>query len=185
MKINPTEIADVLLFEPDVYKDGRGYFMELYNQSRYLDLGFQQTFVQDNYSVSSKGTLRGLHYQLNTPQGKLVQVLEGEVFDVALDIRKGSPTFGQHISRVLSESNHHQLYIPPGFAHGFCVLSDTVRFMYKCTGYYDPADQHGIYWADEALNIAWPADEPLLSDKDKVLPKLADVAPDKLDVFKN
>ncbi|MDX8380550.1 MAG: dTDP-4-dehydrorhamnose 3,5-epimerase [Ghiorsea sp.] len=176
MKVNKTNLLDVLHIEPKVFGDARGFFLETYHKERYMAAGFPDVdFIQDNHSRSSKGVLRGLHFQLNNPQGKLVQVATGSVFDVAVDIRVGSPTFGQWYGAILSEENHHQLWIPPKFAHGFCVLSETADFCYKCTDYYHPEDEGGLLWNDSELAIDWPLKEPLLSDKDKVYLKLSDI----------
>ncbi|MDQ6990705.1 MAG: dTDP-4-dehydrorhamnose 3,5-epimerase [Mariprofundaceae bacterium] len=176
MKINKTTLEGVLHIEPKVFGDARGFFLETYNKERYMAAGFPDVdFIQDNHSRSSKGVLRGLHFQLNNPQGKLVQVATGTVFDVAVDIRTGSPTFGQSYGCILSEENHHQLWIPPKFAHGFCVLSDTAYFCYKCTDYYHPDDEGGFLWRDAALGIDWPLSDPLLSEKDKAYACLADI----------
>lgn len=176
MKVNQTNLPGVLHIEPKVFGDARGFFLETYNKERYMAAGFPDVdFIQDNHSRSSKGVLRGLHFQLNNPQGKLVQVATGTVFDVAVDIRVGSPTFGQSYGCILSEENHHQLWIPPKFAHGFCVLSETADFCYKCTDYYRPDDEGGLLWSDAALGIDWPLSEPLLSDKDKANACLADI----------
>ncbi|WP_299492003.1 dTDP-4-dehydrorhamnose 3,5-epimerase [Acaryochloris sp. IP29b_bin.137] len=172
MNIRKTPLPDVLVIEPQVFSDQRGYFLETYHQQRYEALGITATFVQDNHSHSSKGTLRGLHYQLKNPQGKLVSVLSGEVFDVAVDIRQGSPYFGMWFGEYLSGENHKQMYIPPGFAHGFCVLSQTADFLYKCTNFYAPDDEYGIVWNDPKLAIEWPIKQPKLSSKDISLPKL-------------
>jgi len=166
MKITPTRIPDVLLVEPDVFGDERGFFMETYHAEKYAEQGIDAVFVQDNHSRSTRGVLRGLHYQLEKPQGKLVRVVTGTVFDVAVDIRKGSPTFGRWVGVELSDSNHRQLYIPPGFAHGFCVTSDTADFEYKCSGYYAPETEHGIQWNDPDIGIDWPAHDYLISEKD-------------------
>jgi dTDP-4-dehydrorhamnose 3,5-epimerase len=167
MNILPTKLPTLLLFEPKVFGDSRGFFTELYNQSRYETAGIDKPFIQDNLSGSSKNVIRGLHYQLKFPQGKLVSVIQGKVFDVVVDIRRGSPTFGHWESFELSDENHHQLYVPPGFAHGFCSLSEKVIFHYKCTDTYHPEDERGISWSDPDLNIAWPArDDALLSPKD-------------------
>lgn len=174
MKVTPTELPEVLLIEPDVFGDARGFFMESYHAEKYGKLGLPERFVQDNHSRSSRGVLRGLHYQLANPQGKLVRVVSGEVFDVAVDIRSGSPRFGQWTGVVLSAANQRQMYIPPGFAHGFCVLSEMSDFLYKCTDFYDSADEHGILWNDPAIGIEWPVVDYLLSDKDRNNPKLAD-----------
>jgi len=181
MKINQTNLDGVLHIEPKVFGDARGFFLETYNKARYMEAGFPDVeFVQDNHSRSSKGVLRGLHFQLNHPQGKLVQVATGSVFDVAVDIRAGSPTFGQWYGCVLSEENHHQLWIPPKFAHGFCVLSDTADFVYKCTNYYQPEDEGGLLWNDPDVGIDWPLTEPLLSEKDKAYACLKDIPRDLL-----
>jgi len=181
MKITPTRLVDVLLVEPDVYGDARGFFLESWHREKYAEQGLDVDFVQDNHSRSAKGVLRGLHYQLQQPQGKLVRVVTGTVFDVAVDIRKGSPTFGQWVGAELSEDNQHQLYVPPGFAHGFCVLSDSADFLYKCTDYYAPQDEHGISWNDPAIGIGWPGEHFVLSDKDagnRPLAEMHDVLPD-------
>jgi len=181
MKIVATAIPEVLLIEPDVFGDHRGFFLETWNRERYIAAGFPDvTFVQDIHSRSRKGVLRGLHFQLNHPQGKLVQVVTGAVFDVAVDIRVGSPSFGKWVGYELTEENHRQLWIPPGFAHGFCVLSDTVDFVYKCTDIYRPNDEGGVLWSDPALGIDWHMEGPLLSDKDKAYLPLAEIPVDLL-----
>lgn len=162
-----TTIPDVILLEPKIFGDERGFFKETYQFDRYREFGIKLPFVQDNFSRSTKGVLRGLHYQKNFPQGKLVQVVSGEVFDVAVDIRKDSATFGKWFGAVLSGENHRQMYVPPGFAHGFCVLSDSADFSYKCTEYYHPEDEHTILWNDPTLAIDWPIHEVLVSDKDR------------------
>ena len=169
MKITKTAIPDVLIFEPTVHGDSRGYFMETFRLNDFSDAGDSLNFVQDNQSKSSQGTLRGLHYQLNFPQGKLVRVLSGEVFDVAVDIRKNSPTFGQWVGELLSAENHKQLWVPPGFAHGFYVTSESAELSYKCTEYYHPEDDHSLLWNDSSIAIEWPlvSDSPLLSNKDQ------------------
>jgi dTDP-4-dehydrorhamnose 3,5-epimerase len=167
MKVTPTDINDVLLIDPDVFEDPRGFFMETYHEKRYKAFGIDAEFVQDNLSFSVKGTLRGLHYQYPNAQAKLVQVLMGEVFDVAVDIRKGSPTFGKWVGAYLSAENKRQLFIPEGFAHGYCVVSNTALFSYKCSNFYAPTDEHGILWNDKELHIDWPVKTPLISDKDK------------------
>ena len=182
MKIRSTALQGVKLIEPDVYGDPRGFFLEYFNQPRFQDEGLDLSFAQLNHSRSSLGVLRGLHYQLRQPQGKLVQVISGEVFDVAVDIRTGSPSFGQWVGEILSDSNHRQLYVPPGFAHGFCVLSDSADFLYLCTDVYRPDDEYGIAWDDPALNIAWPGEHFSLSKKDQAWPRLAD-AGDRLPRF--
>lgn len=167
MEVEPTSLPDVLLIKPRVFADERGFFLESYRRERYRELGITGDFVQDNHSRSARGTLRGMHYQLNHPQGKLVQVTRGEVFDVAVDLRKNSPTFGRWTGVILSDENHHQLYVPPGFAHGFCVLSETADFVYKCTEIYHPQDEHVLLWNDPAVGIEWPLAAPLLSAKDQ------------------
>ncbi len=169
MKVIETPIKDLLIIEPKVFGDSRGYFQETYSQFRYSELGISP-FVQDNHSFSQRGVLRGLHFQKQKPQGKLVFVTEGEVFDVAVDLRPNSETFGEWYSLVLSGENHRQIWLPPGFAHGFCVLSATAHFQYKCTQYYDVEDEGGIHWQDPDIAIDWPADiEFILSDKDQDL----------------
>jgi dTDP-4-dehydrorhamnose 3,5-epimerase len=175
MKIIPTKLDGALIIEPDVFKDNRGFFMETYRKSRYLDAGIDCDFVQDNYSFSIQRTLRGLHYQIQHPQAKLVQVFSGEVFDVAIDIRPQSPTFAQWVGIHLSEANRRQFFIPEGFAHGFCVLSDTARFSYKCSRVYMPQDEGGILWSDPQIDIDWPISDPIVSAKDAVYPHLADL----------
>ena len=168
MNIVHTEIPDVLIVEPKVYGDERGFFFESYNQRRFEELtGLSVQFVQDNHSRSARGVLRGLHYQLHQPQGKLVRVVQGTVFDVAVDLRKSSNTFGQWVGEILSAENNRQLWIPEGFAHGFVVLSDTAEFLYKTTDYYAPAHERCILWNDSSLRIKWPGGaQPILSGKD-------------------
>jgi dTDP-4-dehydrorhamnose 3,5-epimerase len=172
MNVIPTDHPEVLIIEPDVFPDARGFFMESFHAAKYHAQGLPESFVQDNHSRSSRGVLRGLHYQLEHPQGKLVRVVTGEVFDVAVDIRSGSPFFGQWVGALLSEENQRQIYIPPGFAHGFCTLSEQADFLYKCTDYYAPGDEYGIAWDDPAIGIEWPAMEYALSDKDRCNPRL-------------
>ena len=167
MKVEPTDIDGVLTIEPDVFSDPRGFFLETYNSARYAAAGLAETFVQDNLSFSTRDTLRGLHAQFLAPQGKLVRVGEGEVFDVAVDIRVGSPTFLRWVGKRLSAKNQLQLYIPPGFAHGFCVLSERAQVEYKCTELYDSEDDGTIAWDDPEIGIKWPTAEPLLSDRDR------------------
>ena len=168
MKATPLAIPDVVLIEPKVFGDERGFFFESFNQARFEEaLGKSVQFVQDNHSRSAKHVLRGLHYQIQQPQGKLVRVVQGEVFDVAVDLRKRSKTFGQWVGEILSAENNRQLFIPEGFAHGFVVLSDTAEFLYKTTDYYAPAHERCILWNDETLAIHWPAGiQPILSAKD-------------------
>ncbi|MCG8415088.1 MAG: dTDP-4-dehydrorhamnose 3,5-epimerase [Pseudomonadales bacterium] len=169
MNITETAIPDVWLLEPTVHGDDRGFFMETFRASHFADRGIDLQFVQDNQSRSVQGTLRGLHYQLQFPQGKLARVLSGEVFDVAVDIRQSSPTFGQWVGEVLSGENKKQLWIPPGFAHGFYVMSETAELSYKCTEYYHPEDDYSIAWNDPDIGIKWPlvSESPLLSAKDQ------------------
>ncbi len=176
MKVTATDHPEVLLVEPEVFHDARGLFKELYHAEKYRAEGLPGVFVQDNHSRSAKGVLRGLHYQLRQPQGKLVSVLSGTVLDVAVDIRRGSPHFGKWVGVELSGENHRQLYIPPGFAHGFCVLSAQADFFYKCTALYAPGDEYGISWDDPGIGIDWPQMEFLLSDSDRALPRLANAA---------
>lgn len=173
MKIIRTELEGVAIVEPRVFPDARGFFFESYNAQRYAEAGLTASFVQDNHSCSAPGTLRGLHYQLLQPQGKLVRVLTGSVFDVAIDIRVGSPTFGRWVGVVLSAENKRQLYIPPGFAHGFCVMEETSEVEYKCTDFYRADDQRGIRWDDPILAIKWPVSNPTLSDKDQAYAQLS------------
>lgn len=180
MNVKETKLPGVLLLEPDVFSDERGFFLETWNSARYEKAGIKGSFVQDNVSFSKKGVLRGLHFQCPQLQGKLVQVLSGEVVDVAVDIRTNSLTFGQWISEILSEANHRQMYIPPGFAHGYCVTSETAVFSYKCTEFYNPASEGGIVWNDPDINIDWQIKEPVLSVKDASLPRLKDIRPEKL-----
>lgn len=174
MNVIPTEIPDVLIIEPKVFGDARGFFLETFQAERYAAAGIKGTFVQDNLSRSVKGTLRGLHFQEPRPQGKLVSVVRGAVLDVAVDIRKGSPSFGKWVAVELSEENHRQLWVPPGFAHGFCVITDSADFHYKCTDYYQPQFDAGIAWNDPDLGIQWPVSSPIISEKDSKLPRLKD-----------
>ena len=168
MNILETGLKDCIIIEPEVHMDDRGFFLETFQKINYEKIAnINYEFVQDNHSKSEKGVLRGLHYQKNKPQGKLVRVVRGEVFDVAVDIRLDSPTFGKYASVILNDENKKQFWIPPGFAHGFLVLSDTVDFEYKCTNYYDSNDEGIILWNDEQLNIDWPINNPLLSEKDR------------------
>ncbi|GAB6095439.1 dTDP-4-dehydrorhamnose 3,5-epimerase [Desulfatiferula olefinivorans] len=183
MKIVTTDLDGVLIIEPDVFGDHRGFFMESYSRKRYSDLGISVAFVQDNVSLSRRGILRGLHYQLDHPQAKLVQVLKGEVFDVAVDIRRGSPQFGCWAGVMLSEENRRQLYIPQGFAHGFVVTSETALFHYKCSDYYAPGDEYSLLWSDPDLGIAWPEEKPILSDKDRIAPVLKAIGIESLPVY--
>lgn len=176
VNITKTSLLDCVIIEPKVFGDERGFFLEAFHASRYADIaGIKLPFVQDNHSRSSKGVLRGLHFQKTKPQGKLVRVVKGEVFDVAVDIRKESNTFGKWEGIILSESNKKQFWVPPGFAHGFVVLSDIADFEYKCTDYYDPSDEGSILWSDPDLNIHWPLTNPILSNKDANANKLTDL----------
>ncbi|MDA9027164.1 dTDP-4-dehydrorhamnose 3,5-epimerase [Gammaproteobacteria bacterium] len=176
MKVIETKLKDCVIIEPKVFGDERGFFLETFQAERYAaEAGITLPFVQDNYSRSSKGVLRGLHFQINKSQGKLVRVVKGKVYDVAVDIREGSTTFGQWEAVILSEENKIQFWVPPGFAHGFVVLSETADFEYKCTDYYDPSDEGSILWNDPDLNIPWPTDFPNLSKKDANAAKLVDL----------
>lgn len=175
MNIIETALPGVLLLEPKVFGDARGFFLESWNRETFAALGLDLDFVQDNHSRSAKGVLRGLHYQLNDPQGKLVRVVNGAVFDVAVDLRKSSPHFGQCVGYELTSDNHRMLWIPPGFAHGFLVVSDTADFLYKTTAYYSPQWDRGIRWDDPQIGVQWPLeDAPTLSAKDRVQPLLKD-----------
>ena len=175
MKVIKTRLEDCVIIEPKVFGDERGFFIETFQAQRYeVEAGITMPFLQDNHSRSSRGVLRGLHFQKNRPQGKLVRVVNGEVYDVAVDIRQGSPTFGQWEAVILSEDNKRQFWVPPGFAHGFVVLSDTADFEYKCTDYYDSSDEGSILWNDPDLEIPWPIKNPKLSGKDACAQKLVD-----------
>lgn len=169
MNVIKTKIEDLLIIEPKYFGDARGYFFESYQEQKYIEIGIPYKFVQDNRSRSIKGVLRGLHFQKTKPQGKLVSVLSGEVLDVAVDLRPDSKTFGQHEAVILSEENNRQLFVPPGFAHGFLVLSEVADFYYKCTDYYDPSDEGGLIWNDKDLAIEWGVKCPTLSEKDSIL----------------
>ncbi|WP_447736743.1 dTDP-4-dehydrorhamnose 3,5-epimerase [Rhodanobacter soli] len=183
MKVIETALPGALIVEPQVFGDARGFFYESYNKAKWIEAGIDVDFVQSNVSRSARGVLRGLHYQWPNPQGKLVSVLEGEVYDVAVDIRRGSPTFGQSVGVMLTADNHRHFWIPEGFAHGFCVLSEFATFTYQCTALYDPKADTGIRWNDAALGIDWPLSEPLLSDKDGRTPLLEDVPPERLPAY--
>jgi dTDP-4-dehydrorhamnose 3,5-epimerase len=180
MKIIETELDGVLILEPGVFGDERGYFMETYQQARYNDAGIKVSFVQDNLSFSRKNTLRGLHFQHPQGQAKLATVLSGKVYDVVLDIRRGSATFGKWVGAELSSDNKKQMFVPPGFAHGFCVLSETALFHYKCSAYYAPECEGGVAWNDPDLGIDWKVREPILSEKDAKFLRLRDIPVDKL-----
>jgi dTDP-4-dehydrorhamnose 3,5-epimerase len=170
-----TSLPDVCELRPKIISDSRGFFMETYHRAKFAELGIADVFLQDNHSSSRKGTLRGLHYQLHGPQAKLCRVTEGEAMDVALDIRVGSAYFGKWTSVLLSAKHQNQIYIPAGFAHGFLALTETVQFLYKCSDFYDPSDEHGVLWCDPDLNISWGIVDPLVSGKDAEYPKLAEI----------
>jgi dTDP-4-dehydrorhamnose 3,5-epimerase len=170
-----TSLPGVCELRPKVFRDARGFFIETYHRGRFADLGIPDEFVQDNHSRSIKGTLRGLHYQTRHSQAKLCRVVEGEALDVTVDIRVGSPHFGKWTSVQLSASDHNQIFIPAGFAHGFLALTDTVQFLYKCSDFYDPSDEHGILWNDPDINISWGVASPLVSERDAKNSKLADI----------
>ncbi len=180
MQARETNVPGVLVIEPRVVGDARGWFQETYSRERYRTLGITLDFVQDNLSYSRRGTLRGLHLQEPHEQGKLVWVPRGAVLDVAVDVRRGSPTFGRHVAQELSSDNHLQLWIPPGFAHGFCVLSDDALFSYKCSDGYHPESELGVRFDDPAIGIAWPDGERTVSEKDRGLPLLSEIDPDRL-----
>lgn len=167
LRFSPTDIAGVVLIEPQVFRDERGFFLETFRADKYGEAGIPTTFVQDNHSSSVKNTLRGLHLQWRRPQGKLVRVIRGEIWDVAVDVRRDSPTFGRWTAATLSANNFQQLYVPPGCAHGFCVLSDVADVEYKCTALYDPSGEAGVIYDDPALAIPWPVAEPILSPRDQ------------------
>jgi len=176
MKISHSKLKGCVIIEPRVFGDDRGFFLETFQAARYKqEAGIDLLFVQDNHSRSARGVLRGLHFQKTKPQGKLVRVVRGEVYDVAVDIRKGSATFGEWEGVILSEENKKQFWVPPGFAHGFVVLSDTADFEYKCTDYYDPSDEGSVLWSDPDLNIPWPIANPVLSAKDESAKRLVDL----------
>ncbi len=179
MKITNAPLDGILIIEPRLFSDERGFFYESHQQSRYAEAGIPQ-MVQDNISRSHRNTLRGLHYQLPSAQGKLVWVIRGKVWDVMVDIRRHSPTYKKWFAMTLSDDKPTQIYIPPGFAHGFCTLSDEADFCYKCTEYYTPANEHGIIWNDPEINISWPIENPVLSPKDKLYPSLNEIEHDKL-----
>lgn len=172
MKISPTRIPEVLLIEPEVYRDNRGFFLETYRREHLASRGIEVSFVQDNLSKSQEGTIRGLHYQIEQQQDKLMMVMQGKILDVAVDLRKGSPTFGKHTAMELSAENKRQLFIPKGFAHGFSVLSEEALVYYKCSNYYYPEGERGLYWNDPQLDINWKVERPVISVKDQEQPKL-------------
>ena len=175
MRFTPLEIPDVILIEPDVHRDDRGFFLEVWHEARYAEQGIDARFVQDNHSRSQRNTLRGLHAQLARPQGKLLRAASGEIWDVAVDIRIDSPYFGRWVATELSGENFHMLWIPPGFAHGFCVLSERADVEYKCTTHYDAKDEVTIRWNDPAIGVTWPCSNPILSARDRAAPTLAEV----------
>ena len=180
MNVVKCDIAGLIIIEPKIFGDARGFFVETWNRKRYQELGIDADFVQDNLSFSRRGTLRGLHFQNPAPQGKLLQVLQGEVFDVAVDIRRSSPTFGKWHGLMLTSENKRQFYIPPGFAHGFAVLSETALFQYKCTEFYSPKDELALRWDDPAIGIQWPLKDPLLSERDTRALPLSQLPADRL-----
>ena len=180
MRVEPTKLAGVVVIEPVVYGDARGFFFETWNRRRYTEAGLPMVFVQDNISQSRQGTVRGLHFQNPQPQGKLVSVLEGEIFDVAVDIQVGSPTFGEWVGVRLSSENRRQIYVPVGFAHGFCVISPTALVNYKCTDFYNGGTEGIVAWNDPEIGIEWPVREPVLSEKDLRAPRLREIAAEKL-----
>ena len=175
MKVLPTDIEGLRIIEPERFGDRRGFFLETYRQQRYAAAGISAVFIQDNLSFSVQHTLRGLHFQIRHPQAKLVQAITGEVFDVAVDLRPGSKTFGKWAGILLSGDTGRQVFIPEGFAHGFCVLSPTAHFLYKCSAPYAPADEGGILWCDPDIDIRWPVSDPIISDKDRGFPRLCDL----------
>lgn len=180
MKVTPTKLPEVLLIEPQIFQDARGAFMESWNARRYAEVGIEADFVQENISRSSRGVLRGIHLQHPKAQGKLMHVLHGEVFDVAIDLRRGSPNFGDWVGVTLSAENGHQLWVPPGFYHGFCVTSETAVFVYKCTDFYAPDAEIGLIWNDPRIAVSWPMENPILSEKDSKLPTLAELPEERL-----
>ncbi len=180
MNIIPTSLPEVLIIEPDSFEDNRGFFMETYSREKYRANGINPVFIQSNLSFSRQNVLRGLHYQIRHPQAKLIQIISGEVFDVAVDIRSGSPTFGKWTGLILSGQNKRQLYVPEGFAHGFCVLSESAYFYYKCSSLYYPNDEGGIIWNDKTIDIKWPLTHPIVSEKDRRLPFFSDLGPEQL-----
>lgn len=184
IKYTETDLPGVLLIDPRVFKDSRGFFMETFHQKKYAEAGIDHAFIQDNYSHSTRGTLRGLHYQLEHPQGKLVYVITGEIYDVAVDIRRGSPGFGKWVGQYLSDKNRRQIFVPEGFAHGFCVLSETADVIYKTTDLYNPDDEYGVLWSDPTIGIDWPVEVPVVSDKDKQFPGLKEAPEENLPIYK-
>ncbi|HKQ68578.1 MAG TPA: dTDP-4-dehydrorhamnose 3,5-epimerase [Polyangiaceae bacterium] len=183
MEVSRTQLPGVIVLTPKVFTDERGFFAEVWHQARYLDAGIRETFVQENVSRSARNVIRGLHFQNPRAQAKFVSVLEGEVYDVAVDIRVGSPTFGRATGVVLSAENHRQVYIPAGFAHGFCVTSESALFAYKCSDYYAPQSEWGIAWNDPDLEIDWPVASPVISEKDQTHPRLRQIERSKLPLY--
>lgn len=181
MRFRETEIDGVILIEPDLYEDDRGFFLETYHEGKYREGGVRASFVQDNHSRSTRGTLRGLHAQHPRAQGKLVRVIEGEIYDVAVDARRGSPSYGRHAGVVLSAENFLQLYVPPGLLHGFCVTSEIAQVEYKCSEVYYKEDELSVLWNDPEIGIEWPIRDPLLSEKDRKAPRLSEVQERLLD----
>ena len=180
MDIITTSLEGLLIVEPKIFEDRRGFFMETYNRRKYEAAGITDTFVQDNLSYSLKSTIRGLHFQIRHSQAKLVQAISGEIFDVAVDLRPGSATFGKWTGARLSDKNGRQMYIPKGFAHGFCVLSEFAMFSYKCSDFYAPDDEGGIIWSDQDIGVKWPVENPIISEKDKQYPKLTGLSTEQL-----
>ncbi|MGQ9688054.1 MAG: dTDP-4-dehydrorhamnose 3,5-epimerase [Desulfobaccales bacterium] len=183
MQVRPQDFPEVRLIEPKVFRDGRGHFLEIFQARRYPEHGMPAAFVQDNLSYSRRGVIRGLHYQLQFPQGKLIMPLIGEIWDVVVDIRRGSPTFGKWLAVPLRAADCRQLYVPPGFAHGFAVQGEEALVLYKCTDFYHPEDERGVIWDDPDLEIPWPVVAPLLSDKDRQYPRLRDLTAEQLPVY--
>ncbi len=183
MEVVDLSVPDVKLIKPRAFPDERGFFLQSYHERQYREAGIEVSFVQDNRSRSSRGVLRGLHYQLEHAQDKLVSVVRGKVFDVAVDIRHGSPTFGKWVGEILSDDNHHQMFVPKGFAHGFCILSNEADLSYKCSDFYAPGDEYGLLWSDPEIGIEWPSTEVQLSEKDQHLPLLADIHPKYLPAY--
>jgi dTDP-4-dehydrorhamnose 3,5-epimerase len=184
MRCMETALPGVLIIEPEIFRDARGFFLESYHRAKFAEMGVADEFVQDNHSCSVRRTLRGLHYQMHRPQAKICRVIEGDALDVAVDIRLGSPTFGKWVGVVLSAEKQNQIYIPPGFAHGFLATSESVQFLYKCSEFYLPDDEYGVLWNDPDLGIAWGEREPLLSEKDRRLPTLAKIPPTLLPIYR-
>lgn len=180
MEFEKTEIEGVLLLKPEVYRDRRGIFLESYRKSLFRERGLEIDFVQDNVSSSKQHAIRGLHYQIENPQDKLIMVMQGEVLDVAVDLRRSSPTFGKHVKRIISEENRYQLFVPKGFAHGFSILSGEALVYYKCSDYYNPEGERGLYWNDPELNIDWEVKDPIISEKDRNQPELAEIPTEDL-----